>query len=75
MKSFTLLLSILQPLYSKIPFVLAMPLLQMGICYFMIGLRKDVMAFIVCYIACVGVTWASTGLGMFIAAWTGINKL
>jgi len=62
---------LLSRVITEIPWILAMPLLLVVISYFMIGLRLDFLAFLVTYAACIGVTWSATGLGMFIATWTG----
>ncbi|KAL5265398.1 hypothetical protein ACHWQZ_G006196 [Mnemiopsis leidyi] len=44
---------------------------NLGISYFMIGLREEVMAFLTCVACCICIAWASTGLGWFVAAATG----
>ena len=51
--------------------MIALPTLQLGICYFMIGLREALTAFLTCVLCCICIAWSSTGLGWFIAATTG----
>eukprot|EP00116_Pleurobrachia_bachei_P017055 sb/3477317/ len=56
---------------AELPYLVFLPLIQLGIAYFMIGLRAEVGAFFTAVVCCIGVAWGSTGLGWFIAAMTG----
>ena len=61
----------LSKIITELPYLVALPALQLGISYFMIGLREEVLAFLTCVACCICIAWASTGLGWFIAATTG----
>ncbi|KAL5269519.1 hypothetical protein ACHWQZ_G003118 [Mnemiopsis leidyi] len=65
----------LSKVISEIPYLFGLPFLTMSVCYFMIGFKKTFVGFITNVIAYAGVSWAATGLGWFLAAWTGDSAI
>lgn len=61
----------LSKIIAELPYLITLPTLQLAICYFMIGLRGELVAFLTTVLCCICIAWSSTGLGWFIAAATG----